>query len=68
MSLYDAGLTTIAMTIAIITVVVIVAAIRNNSFQAGYWRGRGDGWRLANRHRDLIVNVKNEVFDYDKQN
>jgi hypothetical protein len=68
MSLYDAGLTTIAMTIAIITVVVIVAAIRNNSFQAGYWRGRGDGWRLANRHRDLIVNVKDEVFDYDKQN
>jgi hypothetical protein len=56
------------MTIAIITVVVIVAAIRNNSFQAGYWRGRGDGWRLANRHRDLIVNVKDEVFDYDKQN
>jgi hypothetical protein len=68
MSLYDAGLTTIAMTIAIITLVVIVAAIRNNSFQAGYWRGRGDGWRLANRHRDLIVNVKDEVFDYDKQN
>ena len=68
MSLYDAGLTTIAMTIAIITVVVIVAAIRNNSFQAGYWRGRGDGWRLANRHRDLIVNVKDEVFDYEKQN
>ena len=68
MSLYDAGLTTIAMTIAIITVVVIVAAIRNNSFQAGYWRGRGDGWRLANRHRDLIVNVRDEVFDYEKQN
>ena len=68
MSLYDAGLTTIAMTIAIITLVVIVAAVRNNSFQAGYWRGRGDGWRLANRHRDLIVNVKDEVFDYDKQN
>jgi len=68
MSLYDAGLTTIAMTIAIITVAVIVAALRNNSFQAGYWRGRGDGWRLANRHRDLIVNVKDEVFDYDKQN
>jgi len=68
MSLYDAGLTTIAMTIAIITLVVIVAAIRNNSFQAGYWRGRGDGWRLANRHRDLITNSKNEVFDYDKQN
>jgi len=68
MSLYDAGLTTIAMTIAIITLVVIVAAIRNNSFQAGYWRGRGDGWRMANRHRDLIVNVKDEVFDYEKQN
>ena len=68
MSLYDAGLATIAITIGIITLIMIVAAIRNNSFQAGYWRGRGDGWRLANRHRDLIINAKDEVFDYDKQN
>ena len=68
MSLYDAGLLTIAITIGIITVVTTVAAIRNNSFQAGYWKGRGDGWKMANRHRDLIVNVKDEVFDYEKQN
>jgi hypothetical protein len=68
MSLYDAGLWTIALTIAVITLATAVAAIRNNSFQAGYWRGRGDGWRLANRHRDLVVSLKDEVFDYDKQN
>ena len=68
MSLYDAGLLTIAMTIGMITVVMTVSAIRNNGFQAGYWKGRGDGWRLANRHRDLIVNVRDEVFDYEKQN
>ena len=68
MSLYDAGLLTIAITIGIITVTMTVAAIRNNSFQAGYWRGRGDGWKMANRHRDLVVNVKDEVFDYEKQN
>lgn len=68
MSLYDAGLATIAITIGIITVIMTVTGIRNNGFQAGYWKGRGDGWRLANRHRDLIVNVRDEVFDYDKQN
>jgi len=68
MSLYDAGLWTIGLTIAVITLATTVAAIRNNSFQAGYWKGRGDGWRMANRHRDLIVNVKDEVFDYEKQN
>ena len=68
MSLYDAGLWTIALTIAVITLATTVAAIRNNSFNVGYWRGRGDGWRIANRHRDLMMNSKNEVFDYDKQN
>jgi hypothetical protein len=68
MSLYDAGLWTIALTVLSIGLVSTVAGIRDNGFQAGYWKGRGDGWRMANRHRDLIVNVKDEVFDYDKQN
>jgi predicted membrane chloride channel (bestrophin family) len=68
MSLHDAGLLTIAITVIGIGLAGIVMGIRDNAFQAGYWKGRGDGWRLANRHRDLIVNVKDEVFDYEKQN
>jgi predicted membrane chloride channel (bestrophin family) len=68
MSLHDAGLLTISITVIGIGLAGIVMGIRDNAFQAGYWKGRGDGWRLANRHRDLIVNVKDEVFDYDKQN
>lgn len=68
MSLHDAGLLTIAITVLVVGLAGIVMGIRDNAFQAGYWKGRGDGWRLANRHRDLIVNVKDEVFDYDKQN
>jgi predicted membrane chloride channel (bestrophin family) len=68
MSLYDAGLWTIALTVLGVGLAGIVMGIRDNAFQSGYWKGRGDGWRMANRHRDLIVNVKDEVFDYDKQN
>jgi hypothetical protein len=68
MSLYDAGLWIIALTVLAIGLAGTVIGIRDNAFQAGYWKGRGDGWRMANRHRDLIVNVKDEVFDYDKQN
>ena len=67
MSLYDAGLLSIALTILVIALTVTVAAIRDNGFQSGYWKGRGDGWKMANRQRDLILNVKNEVFDYEKQ-
>ena len=67
MSLYDAGLLSIALTILVIALVVTVSAIRDNGFQSGYWKGRGDGWKMANRQRDLILNVKHEVFDYEKQ-
>lgn len=67
MSLYDAGLLSIALTILVIALVVTVSAIRDNGFQSGYWKGRGDGWKMANRQRDLILNVKDEVFDYEKQ-
>lgn len=67
MSLYDAGLLSIALTIFAIALAVTVAAIRDNGFQSGYWKGRGDGWKMANRQRNLILNVKDEVFDYEKQ-
>jgi len=67
MSLYDAGLLTIGLTISCIGLAVIVSAIRDNGFQSGYWKGRGDGWKMANRQRDLILNVKDEVFDYEQQ-
>jgi hypothetical protein len=67
MSLYDAGLLSISLTIFFIGLAVIVSAIRDNGFQSGYWKGRGDGWKMANRQRDLILNVKDEVFDYEQQ-
>jgi hypothetical protein len=55
------------LTIFFIGLAVIVSAIRDNGFQSGYWKGRGDGWKMANRQRDLILNVKDEVFDYEQQ-
>ena len=39
----------VALTIAI----WIIHEIKENAFQAGYWKGRSDGWKVANRHRDL---------------
>lgn len=68
MSLYDAGLLTIGLTVVLFGLSGFVSMIRDNGFQAGYWKGRGDGWRMANRHRDLILNARDEVFDYEKQN
>ena len=43
-----------------------VAAIREQSFNSGYWKGRKAGWDSHRR----ITNIKaksDEVFDYEKQ-
>lgn len=45
----------------------VVHMIKHNSWQSGYWRGRADGWRMANRMSSIKVK-SDEVFDYDKQN
>ena len=31
----------------------IIHEIKESAFQSGYWKGRSDGWKVANRHRDL---------------
>ena len=31
----------------------IILQIKESAFQSGYWKGRSDGWKVANRHRDL---------------
>ena len=31
----------------------IIAEIKESAFQSGYWKGRSDGWKVANRQRDL---------------
>ena len=44
-----------------------VTLLREQSFNAGYWKGRQAGW---NSHRRMtnIKQMSDEVFDYDKQN
>ena len=64
MSLHDAGLLVIGLTTLSFGLVGAVSAIRQNIWDSGYWKGRADGWRVANRQRDL----RDEVFDYEKQN
>ena len=43
----------------------IVATIKENAFQSGYWKGRKDGFEM---HRRMTNNKikSDEVFDYDK--
>ena len=43
----------------------IIATIRENAFQSGYWKGRKDGFDM---HRRMTTNKikSDEVFDYDK--
>jgi hypothetical protein len=46
--------------------VYIIAVIKEESFNSGYWKGRKAGWDSHRR----IANIKaksDEVFDYEKQ-
>ena len=47
------------------TLWLVIYQIRDNSFQSGYWKGRADGFKVANmRHLNRIQT--DEVFDYEK--
>ena len=39
--------------LGLVTAYAAYIKIRENAFQSGYWKGRADGWRIANRNRDL---------------
>ena len=43
----------------------IVATIKENAFQSGYWKGRKDGWDMYRRMIETKTK-SDEVFDYDK--
>ena len=43
----------------------IIATIKENAFQSGYWKGRKDGWDMYRRMIETKTK-SDEVFDYDK--
>jgi hypothetical protein len=61
----DAGLIWCAIMTGIIFVWYIISLIRDNAFQSGYWKGRADGFKVANM-RNLNRIKTDEVFDYEK--
>ena len=61
----NAGLLWCAIMVGIIFVWYIIALIRDNAFQSGYWKGRADGFKVANM-RNLNRIKTDEVFDYEK--
>lgn len=51
--LKDIGYIIMWSIMGLILIAWIVSEIKENAFQSGYWKGRSDGWKVANRHRDL---------------
>jgi len=49
----DIGYVIMWAIMGLILIAWIVGEIKENAFQSGYWKGRSDGWKVANRHRDL---------------
>ena len=61
----DAGLLWCSIMVGVIFVAYIIALIKDNAFQSGYWKGRADGFKVANM-RNLNRIKTDEVFDYEK--
>jgi hypothetical protein len=61
----NAGLLWCAIMVGVIFVWYIIALIKDNGFQSGYWKGRADGFKVANM-RNLNRIRTDEVFDYEK--
>jgi hypothetical protein len=61
----NAGLLWCAIMVGVIFVWYIIALIKDNAFQSGYWKGRADGFKVANM-RNLNRIKTDEVFDYEK--
>lgn len=62
----ELGLLWVWCMMGVLVIAYIVALIREQSFNSGYWKGRQAGW---NSHRRM-TNIKqqsDEVFDYEKQ-
>jgi uncharacterized membrane protein len=63
----ELGLLWVWCMMGVLVIAYIVALIREQSFNSGYWKGRKAGWDSHRR----ITNIKaksDEVFDYEKQN
>jgi hypothetical protein len=51
--------------VGVIFIWYIIALIKDNSFQNGYWKGRAAGWD-SHRRITNIAKSSDEVFDYEK--
>ena len=61
----DAGLLWCAIMVGVIFAAYLIALIKDNAFQSGYWKGRADGFKVSNM-RNLNRIKTDEVFDYEK--
>jgi hypothetical protein len=61
----NAGLLWCSIMVGIIFIAYLIALIKDNAFQSGYWKGRADGFKVANM-RNLNRIKTDEVFDYEK--
>ena len=61
----NAGLLWCAIMVSVIFAWYIIALIKENAFQNGYWKGRAAGWD-SHRRITNIAKRSDEVFDYEK--
>jgi hypothetical protein len=67
MTLREAGFMWFYIMLGLGTIYWIVAIIKNNAYQAGFWSGRSAGWKSCIEHQAKINQMKiDQVFDYDK--
>lgn len=67
MSLRDAGLWTIGLTMGIVCLIALFELWKDNYYHRAYWSGRSDGWRASLEHQQKLERMKNRaVFDYEK--
>ena len=67
MSLKDAGLLTILLTIITWLIVLAVMVWKENFYERAYWSGRNEGWKASLDHQRKLQSLKSRaVFDYEK--
>ena len=67
MSLKDAGLLTLLLTMIIWLIVLGFMVWKENFYERAYWSGRNEGWKASLDHQQRLQSFKSRaVFDYEK--
>lgn len=67
MSLKDAVLLTLLLTMITWLIVLGFMVWKENFYERAYWSGRNEGWKASLDHQSKLQSLKSRaVFDYEK--